>query len=301
MMSPEGVFYSSQDAETHHEEGRFFVWTPAELAAALPDKAAAEFVKKVYGADGKPNFENQYHILHLSKSLEERAGDLKMTEAELTEKLEPLRKRLYLERAKRDRPFRNEIALTAWSGLMIGAFAEAATSLGDKRYLDDARKSASFVLERQKAKDGRLLRTYGGIPGQAPKAAGAAYLEDYAFLVHGLLNLHDATKEKRWLDEAVALTDTQMRFHGEEKKGGYFMTANDHEKLFARAKDQYDGAQPSGNSVAIANLVRLAKSTGDARFAKEADRCFRYFAGSLKSYGPGMVGAISALDRHLEK
>jgi uncharacterized protein YyaL (SSP411 family) len=300
MMSPEGAFYSSQDAETEHEEGRFYVWTQRELAAALPDAAAVDFVREVYGADGEANFEKKFHILYLPRPLAKSAREQRMTEPELRTKLEPLRKRLYDERAKRVRPFRNEIALTAWSGLTIAAFTEAGTALGEPRYLDVARKSAKFVLDHQKTADGRLLRTYGAPPGQKAKAAVAAYLEDYAFLVHGLLNLYDATKEKQWLNEAAALTDTMTRLHGEPKRGGYFMTANDHEKLFARSKDQYDGPQPSGNSAAGRNLVRLWIATGDEKYKTETDRLFRYFAGSLKSYGPGMVTLATALDRYID-
>ena len=173
-------------------------------------------------------------------------------------------------------------------------------ALAEPKYLDAAKKSAEFVLSHQKTADGRLLRTYGGIPGQAAKAAGSGYLEDYAFLVHGLLNLHEATKDKRWLDESASLTDTMIKRYGDERRGGYFMTANDSEKLFARAKDQYDGPQPSGNSAAVRNLVRLWGATGDEKWKKEADRGFRYFAGSLMSYGPGMVTLAEALDRYLE-
>jgi len=125
----------------------------------------------------------------------------------------------------------------------------------------------------------------------------SAYLEDYALLVHGLLNLYDATKDKRWLDESASLTDAMIKHHGDAKRGGYFMTGSDSEKLFARAKDQFDAPQPSGNSAAARNLVRLWAATGDEKWKTEADRTFRYFAGSLKSYGPGMVTLAEALDR----
>ncbi len=300
MTSPEWAFYSSQDAETDHEEGRFYVWTPKELAAALPDAAALDFVLRVYGADEKPNFEKKYHILHRQKSLVDLIRELKMSEADIERKLEPLKKTLFDVRGRRDRPFRNEIAITAWSGLMIGAYATAGEVFGEKSYIDTAISAARHVLKNQKTADGRLLRTYGAAPGKASAAAGPAYLEDYAFLAHGLLNLHDATKDKRWLDEAIALTDVMVRFHSEEKRGGYFITANDHEKLFARAKDQHDGATPSGNSVAVRNLVRLWQATGHERFRTEADKGFRYFAGSLKSYGPSQTTLATALDLYLE-
>jgi uncharacterized protein len=299
MTSPAGAFYSSQDAETHHEEGRFYVWTDKELAEAIPDQADRIFITGFYQAK-KPNFEEKYHILRRSVAIDEYLKKIGTTEAELHKKLDPLRKKLFEVRSKRDRPFLNKIALTAWSGLMIGAYAEAGRALGEPRYTHTAAKAAEFVLKHQKTAAGRLLRAYGAAPGQPAKAAVNGYLEDYAFLVHGLLNLHDATGEKKWVLEARALTDTMTKFHGDEKAGGFYFTASDHEKLFARSKDQYDGAQPSGNSVAARNLVRLWSATGEDRYRKEAERTFRTFAGSLKSYGPGLVTMAQALDLYLD-
>jgi len=298
MMSPEGAFYSSQDAETHHEEGRFYVWTPEELTAALPDKADRDFVRKVYGLD-KVNFDDKYHILTLPKPLAETAKDLKLTEEQLNARLNPLKEKLLVERAKRDKPFRNEIALTAWSGQMIAGFAEAGRSLKEQQHLDVATKAAGFVLKHQMTREGRLLRTYGAAPGQQPKAAVNGYLDDYAFLVHGLLTLHEATGDTRWLEASKKLTDVMIQFHG-DKKGGFYMTASDHEKLFARAKDQYDGAQPSGNSMAARNLTRLWKLTGEEKWRDEAQRTFKVFAGGMKLNGSGLAAMVQALDGWLE-
>jgi uncharacterized protein YyaL (SSP411 family) len=300
MTSPEGAFYSSQDAETHHEEGRSYVWTPAELRAALPDAAELAFVQKVYSADGKPNFEEKYHILRMAKPAPELAKDLDLSEEDFWQKLNPLRARLFAARSKRDQPFVNKVALTSWSGQMIGGLAAAGQHLGEPKYVDAAARAAEFVLRHQKTKDGRLLRTYGAAPGQAPKAAVNGYLEDYACLAHGLLNLYDATKNKRWLDEARSLTDTMIEQHGDRARGGFYFTAADHEKLFARTKDQYDGAQPSGNSLAARNLVRLWRATGEEAYRKEAERTFKTFAGGMKSYGPGLVTMAQALDLYLE-
>ncbi len=299
MTSPEGAFYSSQDAETHHEEGRFYVWTDKELEEALPDKEERSFVQGYYGAK-TPNFEGKYHILRESLPIAAYLKTIGMTEAELRKKLDPLRKKLLDARSKRDRPFLNKIALTAWSGQMIAAYAEAGKALAEPRYVQSAAKAAAFVLKYQKTPDGRLLRTYGAAPGKQPRAAVAGYLEDYAFLVHGLLNLYDATSDKKWLNEAGALTDTMIKLHGDEKAGGYYFTSADHEKLFARSKDQYDGAQPSGNSMAARNLVRLWIATGEDRYQKEAERTFRTFAGSMKSYGPSLVTMAHGLDLYLD-
>jgi uncharacterized protein YyaL (SSP411 family) len=301
MTSPEGGFYSSQDAETHHEEGRFYVWTDKEIDDALPGEAENRGFRKVYGAEkGKPNFEGKYHILTERVPLRGLADFLKMPEAQLAEWLAPLRKKMFEVRSRREKPLRNDVMLTAWSGQMIGGFAAAGKVLKEKKYIDAAARAADFVLARQRTKDGRLLRGYGAQPGQAPKAAGAAYLEDYAFLVHGLLNLHDATGDKKWLDEARALTDVMVKHYADAKRGGFWFTADDGEKLFARTKDQYDGAQPSGNSVAALNLVRLWSATGEERYRKEAERTFKAFAGSLKAYPQSLTTMLQALDLYLD-
>jgi uncharacterized protein YyaL (SSP411 family) len=300
MTSPEGALYSSQDAETHHEEGRSYVWTPKELLEALPNKADREFMTKVYVPEGKVNFEGKYHILRWEKTPDEVAKEMKLSEDDLFKKLEPLRKKLFDEREKREKPFRNEIALTAWSGLMIAGYAEAGRTFNEPKYLQAAAKAADFVLKKQLTPEGRLLRTYGAAPGQKPKAAVNAYLEDYTALTHGLLTLHEATKDKRWLDAARKLTDTMLEFHGDKKIGGYYYTAHDAEKFFARSKDQYDGVQSSGNSQAARNLMRLFKLTRDERYEKEAERTLKFFAGSIKSYGPGLVTMAQALDLYVE-
>src|SRR5262249_6108731 len=146
---------------------------------------------------------------------------------------------------------------------------------------------------------GRLYRTYGAAPSQKPEARLNGYLDDYAFLVHGLICLHDATGEARWLDEAKNLTDIMVRFHG-DRLGGFFYTSNDHEKLFARAKDQYDGAQPSGNSVAAKNLTRLWIKTGDERYSKLAERTFKALATPLKTSPGSLTGLAEALTIYLD-
>ncbi len=299
MTSPAGAFYSSQDAETHHEEGRSYVWSDKEISATLAP-AEVDFFRRVYGADGKPNFEEKYHILTLPKPLDQVAKDMKIGDKDLLARLDPLKKKMFEARGKREAPFLNRIALTAWSGLMIAGLAEAGQAMDEPTYLKEAARTADFVLTEQRTSAGRLLRTYGAAPGKQPRAAGNAFLEDYAFLAHGLLNLHDGTRDKKWLDEARALTDVMIKHHGDAKGGGFFFTAHDHEKLFARAKDQYDGAQPSGNSVAARNLVRLWTKTGEDRYRALADKSFRAFAGSLKMNASGLCTMAEALDMYLD-
>jgi uncharacterized protein YyaL (SSP411 family) len=299
MFSPEGAFYSSQDAETEEEEGRFYVWGPEELKKAIPDAEARKLFDKVYGTGEAPNFEEKYHILRLAKPIAETALELKLTEEELRGKLAPLKAKLLAERTKRAAPLLNRIALTAWSGEMIAGLATAGAALKEPKYLERAAQAADFILANQVAKDGRLLRTYGAAPGAKPKASVPAYLEDYAFVVHGLLALHDVSGEKRWLEKARALTDTMIEQHGDMKRGGFYFTSHDHEKLFARSKDQYDGAQPSGNSMAARNLARLWKATGEEKYRAAAEKTFRVFAGSLANSPSGMTMMALALEDYL--
>src|SRR5262249_8740060 len=156
---------------------------------------------------------------------------------DLQKQLAAAKKKLFDARAKRERPFLDTKILTAWNGQMIAGAALAGQANDDKDAVEMAKKAADFVLENLKTKEGGLMRTYGAAPGQKATGRLNGYLDDYAYLVHGLLALHEVTGEKRWLDEAKALTDTMIKFHGDEKTGAFFYTSNDHEKLFARAKD----------------------------------------------------------------
>ncbi len=300
MMSPAGAFYSSQDAETHHEEGRFYVWTGQELAAALPEPSDLAFIQKVYGADQPPNFENKYYILTLPKSYLELAREMKLTETALLARLEPLRQQLFAARERRDKPFLNKIALTAWSGQMIAGFAAAGMALDEPKYLELADRAATFILDKQRTAEGRLLRTYGAQPGEEPRAAVAAYLDDYAFLVHGLLTLHEATRKPQLLSAARSLTDTMIEFHGVPKAGAYYFTAHDSEKFFAHGKDQFDGAQPAANSMAARNLVQLWVATGEVKYRAEAERTLQALAGTFKAYPPGLTALAFSLDLYLD-
>jgi hypothetical protein len=231
--------------------------------------------------------------------LAEIAKERKLTEKELEARLAPVRQKLFDLRAKRERPFLDTKVLTSWNGQMIAGFAVAGQALEEPKYVQAAARAADFLLKELRTKEGRLLRTYGAAPGQKATARLNGYLDDYAFLVHGLLCLHDATGDKKWLDEAKALTDTMMKWHG-DKVGGFFFTSNDHEKLFARAKDQYDGAQPSGNSLAARNLVRLWVKTGEASYREQAEKGFKVFATTLRTNATAMTTMAQALAEYLD-
>jgi uncharacterized protein len=290
LTSPDGAYYSALDADSDDTEGRYYVWTTREIDAVLTDKTDADLVKKVYGLDGAPNFEEKYYIPLLKN----------VPDAETEKRLAAPRRRLFEARAKRVRPFLDTKVLTGWNGQMIAGYAVAGQLLDEPKYTAAAAKAADFILAKLRTKDGRLLRTYGAPPGGRAEAKLNAYLDDYAYLVHGLLCLHDATKEKKWLDAARALTDVMVKYHLDDKNGGFFFTSSDHEKLFARGKDQYDGAQPSGNSVAAHNLVRMWQKTGEERYRGLAEKTFKAFAGSMKENPSGLTTMAEALALYLD-
>jgi hypothetical protein len=289
MTSPEGAFYSALDADSEGEEGKFYIWTAKELAATLTDKDDLKLFKKVYGAEDGPNFEGKFSILRLTEPPDDK----------LDAKLGPLRAKLFQAREKRPRPFLDTKVLTAWNGQMIAGLAKAGQALDDKKAIEAAAKAARFILATMRTKEGRLLRSYAAVPGEKPQARFPGYLDDYAYLAHGLLTLHEVTGDKAWLGEAKALTDTMTKWHGDEKGGGFFYTSGDHEKFFARAKDQYDGAQPAGNSVAARNLVRLGKATGEAKYAALAEKTFQALSPTLKASPSSLPALADALNEWL--
>jgi hypothetical protein len=174
---------------------------------------------------------------------------------------------------------------------MIAGLAVAGQTFKNPEYSKAATRAAEFLLTNLRTKDGRLLRTYGKTGDGKAQAKLTAYLDDYAYLVHGLFCLHDATNDSRWLTEAKSLTDAMAKWYGDDKAGGFFFTASDAEKLFARAKDFHDGVQPSGNSTAAGNLVRLWQKTGDDQYRKLAEKTIKQFAGVLRA-SPGSVPAL---------
>jgi uncharacterized protein YyaL (SSP411 family) len=297
MTSQEGAFYSATDADSlapsgHREEGWFFTWTPAEIEAIL-GKERARIVTAYYAVTDKGNFEGR-NILHTSKPLDQVAKDLNLPPEKVRTVIQESKDLLYNARAKRPPPLRDEKILTAWNGLMISAHAQAALVLEDARYADRAQRAADLVLTKM-YKDGRLLRSYKG--GQVRHNG---YLDDYAFLIAGLLDLYEATGNPRWLKEALAL-DKVLEEHYEDKQaGGFFMTSNDHEELLAREKPSYDGAEPSGNSVQARNLLRLHEFTTEDRYRVRAEKTLRAFGDTLKKAPAALSELLLAADYHLD-
>jgi uncharacterized protein YyaL (SSP411 family) len=285
LTSPQGGFYSALDAETEGEEGKYYVWTAAEIDKLLP-AADAELVKRVYGVSEGPNFEEKFNVLLLPRSLEQTAGDLGMSERDLLARLQPLKQKLFAARSQRPRPLLDTKILTGWNGLMIMGCADAAMAFEDPAYAALGERAADFILKNLRSADGRLLRTCTLMPDGRPDSKLNAYLEDYAAMVCALAALHDATGKQRWLDEARRLADAMLEHYADKEAGGFFFTSHDHEKLFARAKDQYDGATPSGNSLAALGLTKLAAKTGEAKYRLAAEGTFKS-TGELLKTGPG--------------
>ncbi len=295
MTAPEGGFFSALDAETEGEEGAYYVWKNEEVARALGDGDDLRAFSKVYGLDRPANFEGDRHVLRESFSRKDAAEALGTTPEALEARLAPLRAKLLAVREARPAPRKDEKVLTAWNGLAIAAYADGFRVLKDPRCRKSAEKAADFVLKVHRDGDGRLLRT-----SRDGKAKGAAYLEDYAFLAHGLIRLHAATGDANRLAQARELTD-RMLAEFSDKDGGFFFTADGHETLLARMKDPFDGALPGANSVAIRNLVAMAELTGEAKYLDAAGKALESFSAVMKRAPTGVPLMLVGLNDYLNK
>jgi uncharacterized protein YyaL (SSP411 family) len=281
MRGPEGGFFSALDADSEGEEGLFYVWTPEQIRKVLGEDADA--VIEFYGVSEQGNFEGS-NVLHLA------AG----AAAEEPEGLAEMRRALFEARAKRVRPGLDDKRLSAWNALAIAALADAGAVLGREDYLDAARACADFVLTDLRDPDGRLLRTY-----KDDRAHLDAYLEDHAFLLEALLTLYESSFEARWFDEAQALAETLIARFGDPERGGFYSTADDHEKLIARRKEVGDHPIPSGNSSAAMGLLRLAALTGERRYQAAAEGVFALFSEPAVRNPDAFAHLLRALDFHL--
>src|SRR5215204_7722244 len=266
MGGPEGGFYSALDADSEGEEGRFYVWDEAEMREALGDAGiAADAIERVlgyWGVSAAGNFEGK-NILHVP------LGASAKQPAELAD----ARSALHAWRDRRVRPGLDDKRILSWNALMIAALADAGAALGRDDYLDGACACARFVRESMRDGDGRLMRTW-----KNGEARLNAYLEDHAFLVEALLRLYEATLDVRWFDAARETADSMVERFGDDERGGFFTTSNDHEELIARRKDVGDHPIPSGNSSAAYGLLRLAALTGERSYEDHAIGTMRLFA-----------------------
>jgi uncharacterized protein YyaL (SSP411 family) len=295
MTAPEGGFYSALDAETTGQEGATYVWTRDEVKAAVGESSDADAFAQVYGLTGEPKVEDGRYVLYEPRARAEQAAALKTTPEELEARLRPLRAKLLTAREKRPAPMLDDKVITGWNGLMIAAYADGYRILKVEKYRVAAEKAAAFLLENLRAPDGRLLRTY-----RLGKAKLPAYLEDYACLVHGLLRLHRATGEARWVHEAGRLSDRMLADFEDREQGGFFFTANDHESLLARIKDPFDSALPGGNSIAILDLIELHRLTGNSSYLDHAGQALGAFSTSISQLPAAMPLLLVGLEQYLD-
>jgi uncharacterized protein YyaL (SSP411 family) len=279
MTSVEGAFWSAIDAETHGHEGAFYVWTRDEIFEALGREDAA-FLAPILGFDGPPFFEEDQYVLHLPEPLEQAAARRKMDPGELLREVKSIEERLFIARARRDRPLTDDKILADWNGMVIAGLAVAGEVLNDPALVERAATAARFVLSRMRSPEGLLLHAWRQGQGRIP-----AYLDDYAFLVRGLLALHEAQGDDSWLRAAVELTEEQIR-RLRDPEGGFFVAAESPDLLF-RSKDVFDGATPAGNAVAVLNLLELAERTGDRTWLSEARASLQAFAPMIQGSPEG--------------
>lgn len=288
MTEPGGGFYSAQDADSEGEEGRFFVWSVAEVQKIL--QVDAPLFMEAFDVTAGGNFEG-HSILHVQVPLALLAEKYKLAEDEVESRLARARMQLWAVREQRIKPLRDEKVLTAWNGLALAALAEAARVLGRADYLLAAQRNAEFVLGTLHTANGRLLRTWrAGSPAKLN-----AYLEDYANYADGLLELYQATFEERWFVAARQLADAMLE-HFADDSGGFFDTSADHEQLITRPKDLQDNAVPGGNGMAAGVLLRLAAYTADARYSSAAEQVLARVQASAARYPTAFAQTLQALD-----
>ena len=278
MRGPEGGFYSALDADSEGEEGRFYVWTPAQIRELLGE--GAEPVIEYFGVTEQGNFEGR-NVLHLASG----------ADSPPPEGFEAARRTLYEARSQRVWPGLDDKRLAAWNALMISALAEAGAVLERPDYLDAATACAEFVLDQMRDPEGRLLRTYN--EGQARLGA---YLEDHALLLEALLDLYEASFERRWFEQARALAATLIERFGDRARGGFFSTASDQEQLIARRKEIGDHPIPAGNSAAALGLLRLAALTGERSYELQALGVLRLFHAVALRHPDAFAHLLKSLD-----
>ncbi|HET7747073.1 MAG TPA: aldo/keto reductase [Vicinamibacteria bacterium] len=285
MTAPEGGFYSATDADSEGEEGRFFVWTPDEVRAAVGDDEEARRFAEYHDVTEAGNWEGK-SVLHVARPLADVAARLAVRPEDLEASLAVARAKVYRARLLREKPALDDKVITSWNGLMIGAFAEAARVLGDPRYLEAGTRAADFLLAQHRKPDGRLLRT-----SRAGRAHLDAYLEDYAYLADALLDLHEAGAPARYLRAAEELARLMLEdFRAEE--GGFYSTARGHEALVVRPREGHDGATPSANAVAASALARLS-------YHLDEDALRGHAAAALRAYGRAIARQPRAFARSL--
>ena len=290
MTSPECGFFSAQDADTAEGEGYYYTWTPVEVSQVLGKEDAPVF-SEYYGVTKDGNFEGGRSILNVTMRAERVAAKLGLTSDQVEEALERGRTALLKSRRERNRPAIDDKILASWNGLAISAFASAYQALQDARYLTAATKCAEFILSKlvKKGTSPMLRRRYRdgdvAIPGN---------LEDYSFLIAGLLDLYEASFDKRWMSASIMLAEEMVGLFWDADGGGFFLKPPGGE--IVAIKEGYDGPTPSGNSVAALDLLRLAEFTGNQGFREMAETTLKLFADAMESMPTGYLEMLAAVD-----
>jgi len=297
MTAKEGGFYSAEDADSEGEEGKFYLWTEDEIRQILT-KEEADLIFKVFNTEEDGNFNEEAtrrktgtNILHLNKSLDEIASEIKMSDHMFQNILNSARQKLFVLREKRIHPHKDDKVLTDWNGLMIAAFAKAAQVFDEQRYTEAAKNAVDFILKNMRRTDGRLLHRY-----RDNQAAILANLDDYAFLIWGLIELYETNFDVNYLKTALNLNRDLIMHFWDDKNGGFFFTPDDGENLLVRQKEIYDGAIPSGNSVAMLNLLRLGRMTANHDFEEKAAQIGKAFSDTATQLPAAHTQLMVALD-----
>ena len=305
MRDDEGAFYSAEDADTEGEEGKFYVWEIEEVRKVLP-AADAELAIEVFNMDEKGNYADEAsgertgkNILHLKKSREELASERDMTVDTLEQKLEHIRQQLLDRRQERVRPLRDEKVLTDWNALTVSALARAGNAFDNEKLRKTAEQALEFILNNLQKENGTLLHRY-----KDGEAAIDGHADDYAFLISALLDMYEVSFNNRYLKQAFRLNEIFVEQFWDEEEGGFFFTSESAEELLGRTREVYDGAMPSGNSIALLNLLRLARISADTGLDKKADRMITLFSSQVEQaptgFGQFLQGVHFALRESCE-
>jgi uncharacterized protein YyaL (SSP411 family) len=300
LTTKQGAFFSSLDADSEGEEGKFYVWRPEQIVAVLGEEEGAWF-NQVFGVTDRGNFEHKTSILHLNKSPEELSRQFTTPLEKLWQRIDNAAAKLMTERAKRIRPTRDEKVLTSWNSLMITAFIEGYKATTKKEYLQSALNATNFILDNLKVDD-RLMRVWG-MPVNGLDTEGIVKLQgcldDYAYFIEALLNIATVDGDEKWLNTAEQLCQSMIKYFRDEDEGGFFFTASDHEELVVRPRSHYDGSVPSGTSVATAVLLKLAKLTGKAEYLDLVEEIFSLYGPHFSRMPDQFANLLSCLDMYL--
>ena len=299
MLSKKGGFYSAEDADSEGEEGKFYLWAVDEVRELLKEDAA--LILDIFNCEADGNWIDPMHggkvgtnILHLQKTLEEYCLNNGLNTETLEIKIALAQKQLLEAREKRIHPYKDDKVLADWNALMISAFAKAAQVFDETKYIEIAESAVKFILNDMTLPNGRLLHRY-----RNGKVDISGNLDDYAFFIAALLDVYETTFSVEYLSQALEFNTDLINYFWDDKNGAFFFTATDSEKLLVRQKEIYDGAIPSGNSIALMNLVRLHRFTGKSEFEDKASQMIRTFSQSIKTSPSAYTQFLSGLDFYL--